>query len=294
MVRVLVLGASGMLGSMVYFWLSRNSDISLISVPVFDASKNFDSSWLDGVGAGDVVVNCIGIINKFCRDDDECGVERAIAVNAGFPHALSREVCIRGARLIQIATDCVFSGRLGGYLESSSPSPSDAYGMTKRLGEVSGEHVLNIRCSIIGPERVGRRYSLLEWFLSQPSGSVLNGFAHHFWNGVTTLQFARLCEILIFRTHIFRDCLLMSSVHHFIPNQSLSKYDLLCLFRDTFDHDVTIRQVVSHEVPVDRTLGSNFTVLRQCFGLESLDLALADVARERKSYYKFFDEVKAI
>ena len=288
MSRVFVLGSTGMLGSMMVFHLSRVSDVSLGVLPVFDASCPFDSAWLGDVGPGDFVLNCIGVINRFCRDDDAVGVERAVAVNSAFPYALNREIARRGARLIQIATDCVFSGSIGGYVESSGFGPTDAYGMSKRLGEVFGASVLNVRCSIIGFERLGRRYSLLEWFLSQTPGSFVDGFSHHLWNGVTTLQFARLCEMLVTSQGLFERCVGISSVHHFVPNEVWSKFELLCLFRKVFDHDVFVRCVGEDESKIDRTLSTEFSVIGSAFGSESLEHAMVDLALERERFYEFF------
>ena len=42
-----------------------------------------------------------------------------------------------------------------------------------------------------------RKDFLLEWVLNHPKGSVLNGYSHHIWNGVTTLQFAKICKAVI-------------------------------------------------------------------------------------------------
>ena len=98
--------------------------------------------------------------------------------------------------MIQIATDCVYSGKTGGYNEDSLHDALDAYGKTKSLGEVRSSTFLNIRSSIIGPE-INHKVLLLEWFLKQPKGAVLNGFSNHLWNGVTTLQFAELCLTII-------------------------------------------------------------------------------------------------
>jgi len=114
------------------------------------------------------------------------------------PHALAQATAkvLPMAKVLQIATDCVYSGKTGNYDEAAKHDALDVYGKTKSLGEVNARHVLNIRCSIIGPELKGR-LSLLEWFLSQPTGARVNGYAHHQWNGITTLQFAELCVMLM-------------------------------------------------------------------------------------------------
>ena len=39
-------------------------------------------------------------------------------------------------KIFQIATDCVYSGRLGKYNEKSEHDDTDIYGVTKSLGEI--------------------------------------------------------------------------------------------------------------------------------------------------------------
>ena len=83
----------------------------------------------------DVAVNCVGIV----KQSDEAGdAARMIEVNSLFPHRLARVCEGRGVRLIHVSTDCVFSGRRGGYDESELPDPADLYGRSKLAGEPEG------------------------------------------------------------------------------------------------------------------------------------------------------------
>jgi hypothetical protein len=74
---------------------------------------------------------------------------------------------------------------------------------------------------------VVKHKGLLEWLLQQPEDAEVQGFSDLCWNGVTTLQFARLCEALILRG-AFDEARREASVHHFCPNPAVTKYDLLC------------------------------------------------------------------
>src|SRR6188768_1202155 len=194
MKRVIVLGATGMLGSMVCSYLKRNSDFEVVGTTrgTFDARKFVAGETQKEELRADTIINCIGVIKPFCKDTDRQGVIHAIEVNALFPHRLAAEAKRVGARVIQIATDCVYSGAKGDYIETDAHDALDVYGKSKSLGEVFDGSLLNIRCSIIGPE-LKSKSSLLEWCLSNRDGATLSGFAHHRWNGVTTLQFAQLC-----------------------------------------------------------------------------------------------------
>src|SRR5262245_6865722 len=83
----------------------------------------------------DVVVNCIGIAKQLAAAHDPVP---SISVNALFPHRLAELVRAADARLLQVSTDCVFSGRRGAYTEDDEADPVDMYGRTKLLGEVEG------------------------------------------------------------------------------------------------------------------------------------------------------------
>ncbi len=285
MKRVAVLGTTGMLGSMVHHHLASVPNIQLkrFARPGFDAEAVVVGGEFPELAGSDYVVNCIGVIKPYCRDDDPAGVERAIRINALFPHQLARAAHRHGVRLIQIATDCVFSGSRGKYTEADDHDALDVYGKTKSLGELHVPGALNIRCSIIGPEGKGRT-SLMEWFLAQPAGSTVNGFTHHLWNGVTTLQFARLCERIILTEGAFDDLAGVSPVHHFRPNEVVSKYELLCLMAEAFGHDVSVAAVSDVGPPVDRTLATQYSHLEKLVAAEPMRDALAELAEATKSY----------
>jgi len=264
--KVMVLGASGMLGSMVLDYLSRDSDLELAATArrrdlLRSLSKrlnNVEWRFLDAergtakeitavLGDAAWAVNAIGVIKPYIHDDNAAEVERAVKVNALFPHALARAAEQIGCRVLQIATDCVFSGRRGHYTEKDGHDPLDVYGKTKSLGEVFSKNVYHLRCSIIGPEPKGH-LSLMDWFLGQ-SGSV-NGYANHQWNGLTTLHFAGICWGVIKRG------LELPHMQHVIPGGRISKAGLLqCLAREYARGGTTVTSANS-SVAIDRTLAT--------------------------------------
>ena len=104
----------------------------------------------------------------------------------------------------------------------------DTYGKTKSLGEVRAKNFYNIRTSIVGP---GGKGSLLEWFLSQKKNAKIDGYANHYWNGITTLHFAKLCYAIIKKKREVPNCL------HFVPDDITSKYGLLEIFAKKFNRE---------------------------------------------------------
>ena len=270
--NVLILGVSGMLGSTVFDYLSnhtnfnvygtvRNPDFLKKKVLLFDA---YDISQLEKKEFLDLnieyIINCIGITKPFSKDDDPEGVKRAIAINSEFPWKLAEYVKKKDIKVIQIGTDCVYSGKKGLYDESDAHDPLDVYGKSKSLGEVFDSSALIIRCSIIGPEIKEQKSFLFEWFLNQPQGGTIGGFEHHLWNGITTLQFAQLCEKII-SLNKYDDLVKISYVHHYVPNNTVNKYELMNIFNDVFEKDLKINQINKPNQKVDRTLASKYKLL---------------------------------
>jgi dTDP-4-dehydrorhamnose reductase len=164
--------------------------------------------------APQVVINCIGLVKQ--RPDAKTA-RLAIEVNALFPHEL-REMCERaGARLVHFSTDCVFSGRTGGYRETDLPDPVDLYGRSKLIGEVVDPPALTLRTSIVGLE-LGHKTGLVEWFLAQHG--AIRGYRRAIFTGVTTLEIGRLVARIVER---HRD---LHGLWH-VASAPISKYDLL-------------------------------------------------------------------
>lgn len=284
--KILVLGVTGMLGWMVYDFFRNNSNHRVVGTSRERKNKNlkyfnarefiYNPKRFSFVRKFDYIINCIGIIKPYCKDDDSVGVINAIEINALFPHKLNN-YCKDKINIIQIATDCVFSGAKGKYSEDSPHDALDVYGKTKSLGEVFTDNFLNIRCSIIGHE-LKNNLSLLEWFLSQPDNSELKGFSHHKWNGVTTLQFAKLC-LTIINKNKFASLVKASPVHHFVPNTSVTKYQLLTIMKAVYGKDVSITKINDIGPKVDRTLATDHKLLSGIFEKSTIKSALIELRK---------------
>tara|TARA_B100001123_G_scaffold102378_1_gene118552 strand:+ start:3137 stop:4057 length:921 start_codon:yes stop_codon:yes gene_type:complete len=267
MVKVLVLGASGMAGSMVVQWLKLASRFDLsasvrdpeilklcseknpdISWHLLDWPALTDDSWRGAFQGVDWVINAIGVIKPYIDDQDVEKVINAIQVNGILPHVAANLASECGAHLLNITTDCVFSGSRGSYSEEDPHDAVDVYGKSKSIGEVYVASASHIRCSIVGPESGGRQSSLLEWFLSQPPNAEIFGFTNHLWNGVTTLHFAKICQGIIDNDFQF------GHLHHLTPKGRVTKSELLSVFGEEFGReDVSI-------VPTDAKVASNLTL----------------------------------
>jgi len=260
--RVLILGKNGMLGSMLYNYL-KSKGINVSGTQRVNSTLpyylNIDERHL-GIGLLDSVitgmgyiVNCIGATRLERASLNDCRL--GFYINAVFPAYLQKLCILHSIRIIHISTDAVFQGGLHPYYEDHGCDGLGDYALSKILGEVNAPNVLNIRCSIVGPEEERNR-NLLGWFLSQKDGDMVHGYINHIWNGVTTLQLSEFIYHLL-AADLFDDILKETDVIHFSPNTPLSKYEILTVFKTTYNKNVQIAPVRA-ETDVQRILHSRF------------------------------------
>lgn len=267
--KITVLGTTGMLGSMILDFLSKEKNLE-INATVRNKSvlKNFQEKYpyvnfflLDVetikedeifqiVKGSSWIINAIGVIKPYIQEDNLISTQRAICINAFFPHILAKVAEKSESSILQIATDCVYSGNQGNYTEENLHDALDIYGKTKSLGEVYSSKMHHLRCSIIGPE-LENHASLLDWFLGQPKSAKINGFTNHSWNGITTLHFAKIC------LGIIKNNPKLGSLQHIVPSDKIKKSELLRTFAKNYDRqDIIINDMVANQ-KIDRILLTN-------------------------------------
>jgi len=255
-VRVLVLGSQGMLGSALVRHLAtgdfevwgatsgRGEAQSGVLLQDVDVTRPGDVDRALDASRAEAVVNCAGVVKSECA---AVGDERVAAVNARAPHAVAELAARRGARLVHVSTDCVFSGRRGSYREDDSTDAEDLYGQSKAAGEVREPHV-TLRTSFIGRDP-RRQRGLLEWLLARGGETTVPGFTRAMWSGLSAVELARVVAFVLLAPS-------MSGLYH-VAGPVTSKADLL---------EVLVRELglgcrverVGGEV-LDRTLdGSRF------------------------------------
>jgi dTDP-4-dehydrorhamnose reductase len=252
-----------MLGHKLYQVLSETFDVwALVRRPIADsrakalipAEKTLVISEMicgDGLRAAfeelrpEVIINSAGIIKQ---SSASARLSDLIQVNSVLPHKIAEIAEQIRARVINISTDCVFSGSKGKYKESDTPDATDIYGRSKLLGELSCGHCLTIRTSVIGRE-LGTQNSLVEWFLANRDGTV-NGYANAIYSGMPTIIFAGIISELILRK------VPLSGVYH-LASTPISKFQLLQMLNDAYGSNVKI--LPTDEPRIDRSLdGSRF------------------------------------
>lgn len=227
--KILVLGASGMAGHTIsLYFKEKGHDVYAYSRKPFLHCKNiigdvFEAEKFRSVlsdGKYDAVINCIGILNK----DAENNPSNAVYINSYLPHLIADLLESTQTKLIQMSTDCVFEGNSGPYLENSFCDGKTFYDRTKALGEIDDKKNITFRNSIIGPDMNQNGIGLFNWFMKQKG--IIKGYTGAIWTGVTTLTLAKAMEKAI------EDDL--CGLYNLVNNKSITKYDLLHLFNQSF------------------------------------------------------------
>jgi dTDP-4-dehydrorhamnose reductase len=261
--NVVILGSSGMIGSAATIHLSglgysvievNRKGISVTGkneVRKFDVMNDSVDKLLTSLPSDSVLVNFIGVIRHKIESCSEESVSLARKINGDFPKLLVKSAQKASQRVIQIATDCVFSGQDGAYSEDSKFDPIDVYGETKVSGEFAADNLLTLRVSVVGRE-IENHVELMDWVVAQPLNNFVNGYRNHFWNGVTSLHFAKILD------GILKENTFTNGTFHLIPADIVTKFELIKIISELSERtDLNIMETVS-EKSVDRTLRTKY------------------------------------
>lgn len=259
--RLLVLGAGGMLGNVMVRVLGRRPAWQVFGTLRSDGGRRYFTSvenerMMSGVDVEqvdslvklfsrvrpEVVVNCVGLVKQLADAKDPL---LALPINALLPHRLERLCELVGARLVHMSTDCVFSGRRGAYTESDLPDAEDLYGRSKLLGEVSGSRSITLRTSIIGHE-LQSQHALINWFLAQEGRCF--GHRKAIFSGFPTVVLAEIIrDVIIPRDDLY-------GVFH-VAAEPISKYELLKLVAQVYGKEIEI--CPDDSMVIDRSLDAS-------------------------------------
>lgn len=263
MSRIGILGSTGMIGSGVTKGLSRYSHeivefnrcgtafMPKNKVYEFNINRDNLQSQVSRLGDFDFILNFVGLIRHKMNIEQANSIEEAELLNVHLPTELDNLAKENNCKVIQVGTDCVFSGVEGNYDEFSPHDPSDLYGQTKSKGEIHLLRTMNLRVSVVGKEQ-STSIELMSWLLNQPKNAEVQGFNNHFWNGVTPKQLSKVINSVV-----TKDLFNPRSLH-LVPADKTSKCELLQTIATLGGrHDIQVRPVAAAS-SVDRTLSTAF------------------------------------
>ena len=286
MKRVLIIGSKGMAGHVITNLLKESGNYIVADISrnneYFKSVYNFDVSDKEQLTITlsefkpNIVINGIGILNK----DAENNPDNAIYINSYLPHFLAKKGDELGFKLIHISTDCVFSGKTGGYSETSIKDGVGFYAQSKAIGEVNyGKH-LTIRTSIIGPELKNNGIGLFDWFMQQDG--EIKGFKNAYWTGVTTIELAKAILFAINKDSF--------GLRHLVNGNKISKYDLLFLLKKIFSKN-NISIIADSSYVIDKSLLKSEEIF---YEVSSYDEMLIDMfnwmSLHQELYRRYFNK----
>jgi dTDP-4-dehydrorhamnose reductase len=262
---VIVLGAGGMFGHVAAAALRRQYAVIATARRAMSDCIPYDVDEPDDALAAVVerakpralIVNAIA--TTAAQMAAAATHKRGYQVNAAFPHRLARVAATQNQRVIHISTDAVFPPDSGSVSEDAPVAPRDDYGRSKAAGELTDEHCLTIRCSIVGPPAPRRRSGLWAWVADQPRGATVPGYVNQIWAGMTTQQLAAVCAALVDQD-LFAKVRAAGPVHHLAPNTVTSKFNLVCALASLLRPDVTVRPADTPQA-INRVLISRYRLL---------------------------------
>jgi len=291
--KILILGASGMLGKVILEEFSLNclytiyalsrSQINECSNKIIQKKidiTNYDlfSNFLIEVNP-EIIINCAANVDvEMCEKNKES----SDLINADIIKTIYKST--PSTKLIYISTDSVFNGVNGSYREDDLTSPINNYAKSKLSGEINTLNLMKnsvvIRTNIYGLND-GNRRSLFEWAVDKLSRNTnILGYDNVCFNPVYTKQLANIISKLIEID--------FNGVIHVGSDESISKYEFLKKIVNLFGFNDALLKRSSYIVnentaprPLNTTLSTKklFEILGY---IPSLDQGLNNIKKDYK------------
>ena len=241
MKKILILGSDSMAGHIIFNYFNDQNDFEVYGLTGSEFINGDDAYKikLERINPN-IIINTLRIVVDACEDSPEV----ALYLNSYFPKILEKQYINSKTKIIQLSTDCVFSGKRGSYREEDVPDGYSNYSRTKFCGEIVNNKDLTIRTSYIGPNLIDKSEELFDWLLKQKD--IVSGFSNAYWNGITTLELAKLINELII--------LDIKGIYHLASREVISKYELLSLINKKWKLCMLKIKEVNLDNKIDRSL----------------------------------------
>lgn len=283
-VKFYILGCTGMAGHIIGLHLlekdhevygySRHPTKLMrnVNFSIFDQNNLTDS--IEKIDP-DVIVNCIGILNKYAEENKE----EAVYLNSYLPHFLVKQTRHTKTKVFHLSTDCVFSGSKGQYKDKDFPDGKTFYDRSKALGEILDEKNLTFRNSIVGPDISPNGIGLFNWFMSQKK--TISGYKGSLWSGITTLTLAKAIEKAAEVN--------LTGLYQLSNNQNISKFNLCCLFNKYFRNGKVEIEPVQGIIQDKTLLRSEKPFDFEVPSYEQMIIEMSEWVNKHKSLYKHYE-----
>jgi len=241
MTRLLITGASGLLGAALLYRGRGAVDILACTNEAFLRPRDFETRKIDltsetqakdlvGGFKPDWICHCAAL-----TDVDLCQTqpETAHRLNVAASEALARAAADHGARLLLISTDSVYDGSRGWYVETDATGPLNEYAASKLEAEMCVREflpeVLIARVNFYGWNLKPKR-SLAEWVLGQlEAGVSVPGWTDVYFTPLFNMDLADCLNAMMVRG--------LRGTYHVAGSERCSKYEFARAVAAEWRHD---------------------------------------------------------
>ncbi len=289
--KVLVTGASGMLGStLVELWKDKYEIYATsfsIGLPFVTNYKQFnlmtkDYTELIEWSRPDVIIHTAALTNvNECHEDPG----KAMNINGLSLYELARATS-PSCRIIYISTDAVFPSSIHRAKESDITAPESTYGASKQLGEFFllqyAANYTIIRTTIVGINKYKNKQGFVEWIIKSASNNEqISLFDDVLFNPISCKHLADSIDSIM-QTHKFKN-----DVVHIAGSQTISKYQFGMTLLEKLgvpSHSAQKGSILSFNKrakrSVDQSLDSSYYLGKSKIELPGLDECVEQIARE--------------
>lgn len=231
--KVLVTGASGLLGRAVYSELKQETCWPLVGTALSRARGELQRlNLLDehkvrsflNCEQPDAIVHCAA---ERRPDLCEMDTERTMQLNVGLTGVLADEAAQLGAWLLYLSTDYVFDGSSPPYAPDSAPNPLNFYGRSKLEGELEVRRCLADFCILRVPVLYGQVEYIDESPITIIAREVLNKQQH--FNNWAIRYPTHVADVAVVIRQILKRKLTeasFSGTFHWSGDEGFTRYDM--------------------------------------------------------------------
>ncbi len=262
--RMLITGASGMLGNNLAFYFREKYNILGLyhkHPVVIDGVRTkkadiFSEGCLQEIVSDlnpDVLIHCVALTNvDLCELDHE----QTDKLNIIGTRIVVDSIKDQETKLIYISSDSVYNGDKGNFSEKDPVDPQNYYGISKYMGELESLKIKNsmvLRTNFFG-WNIQEKHSIAEWILHELSnGKMIQGFRDVFFSSIYTFDFAKILDIAI--------DLDLIGVFNCGSSTTLSKYEFAMQIAERFDLDKFLIKAISiDDFDLKARRGKNLTL----------------------------------
>ncbi len=228
MKRILITGASGMLGATLVNKFKNKYNIFATGNSFFDKQHSqymkFDLSSesykkLFDWSNPDIIIHCAALTNgNYCEENPK----KAFLING---HSMSKIIKFskKNTKIIYISSDAVFCSNVHMASEDELTSPENIYGKSKELGEKllveSNKNYYIIRTTVVGKNINNNKQSFVDWIIKSSKANIkITLFDDVLFTPISTLDLASEIDYLITSN-------IKKGIYHISGKTVLTKYD---------------------------------------------------------------------